>query len=78
MQYVVVCILCGGLVRIDLSVYAAVGRQHRQTDRYAPGTPPRTTHNFINQKSKLACNSEGTDELPEDGTQLPKHVGAAK
>jgi hypothetical protein len=26
----------------------------------------------------LACNSEGTDELPEDGTQLPKHVGAAK
>jgi hypothetical protein len=27
---------------------------------------------------KLACNSEGTDEFPEDGTQLPKHVGAAK
>jgi hypothetical protein len=26
----------------------------------------------------LACNSEGTDELLEDGTQLPKHVGAAK
>jgi hypothetical protein len=26
----------------------------------------------------LACNSEGTDELPEDGTQLLKHVGAAK
>jgi hypothetical protein len=26
----------------------------------------------------LACNSEGTDELPEDGTQSPKHVGAAK
>jgi hypothetical protein len=41
--------------------------------RYAPGrhiiyTPPHTTQNFINQKPKLACNSEGTDELPEDGT----------
>jgi hypothetical protein len=29
-------------------------------------------------KPKLACNSEGTDELPEDGTQLPKHVATAK
>jgi hypothetical protein len=37
-----------------------------------------TAQNFINKKSKLACNSVGTDELPEDGTQLPKHVGAAK
>jgi hypothetical protein len=27
---------------------------------------------------KLACNSEGTDELPDDGTQLPKQVGATK
>jgi hypothetical protein len=35
-----------------------------------------TTQNFINKKSKLAYNSEGTDELPEDGTQFPKHVGA--
>jgi hypothetical protein len=26
----------------------------------------------------LECNSQGTDELPEDETQLPKHVGAAK
>jgi hypothetical protein len=26
----------------------------------------------------VACNSEGTDKLPEDGTQLPKHVAAAK
>jgi hypothetical protein len=26
----------------------------------------------------LACNSAGIDELPEDGTQLPKHVGIAK
>jgi hypothetical protein len=39
---------------------------------------PHTTRNFINQKPKLACNSEGTDELPDDGTQLPIHVGAAK
>jgi hypothetical protein len=37
-----------------------------------------TTQNFINHKPKLTCNSEGTDELPEDGTQLPKHVGARK
>jgi hypothetical protein len=37
-----------------------------------------TTQNFINKKFKLACNAEGTDELPEDGTHLPKHVGAAK
>jgi hypothetical protein len=27
---------------------------------------------------KLVCNSEGTDRLPEDGTQLPKHVRTAK
>jgi hypothetical protein len=67
---VVVCILrgCDCLVRIA---------------RDAPGshiiyTQPHTTQNFINQKPKLACNSEGTDELPEDGTQLPKHVAAAK
>jgi hypothetical protein len=33
---------------------------------------------FYQPKPKLACNSEGTDEVPEDGTQLPKHVGAAK
>jgi hypothetical protein len=52
-------------------------------DRYAPGrhiiyTKPHTTHNFINPKPKLACNAEGTDGLPGDGTQLSKHVGAAK
>jgi hypothetical protein len=41
-------------------------------------TQPHTTQNFINQKPKLSCNSEGTDELPEDGTQFPKRVGAAK
>jgi hypothetical protein len=28
-------------------------------------------------KLKLACNSEVTDELPDDGTQLPKHAGTA-
>jgi hypothetical protein len=26
----------------------------------------------------LACNSEGIDGLPADGTQLPKHVKAGK
>jgi hypothetical protein len=33
---------------------------------------------FYQPKPKLACNSESTDEFPEDGTQLPKHVGATK
>jgi hypothetical protein len=46
--------------------------------------PPYNIHTttyyteFDQSKPKLACNSEGTDEIPEDGTQLPKHVGAAK
>jgi hypothetical protein len=26
----------------------------------------------------MACNSEGTDELPDNGTQLPKYVAAVK
>jgi hypothetical protein len=60
--------LCGGLVLVD---------------PYLPGshimyTQPHTTKNFINKKPRLACNSEGKDELPEDGSHLPKHVGAAK
>jgi hypothetical protein len=33
---------------------------------------------FYHPKPKFACNSESTDELPADGTQLPKHVGAAE
>jgi hypothetical protein len=33
---------------------------------------------FYQTKPKVACNSEGTDELPEDGTWLPKHEGADK
>jgi hypothetical protein len=41
-------------------------------------TQPHTTQNFIKQKPKLACNSEDTDEVPEDGTQLSKHAEAAK
>jgi hypothetical protein len=46
--------------------------------------PPHSIHTtthyteFYQLKPKLACNSEGTDELPEHGTQLPKHVEAAK
>jgi hypothetical protein len=45
---------------------------------------PRNIHTttyyteFYQPKPKLTCNSEGTDELPEDGTQLPKHIRAAK
>jgi hypothetical protein len=62
---VVVFTLCGGLLHIE-------------PGRHITYTKPHTTQNFINQKPKLACNSEGTDELPEDGTQLPKRVGASK
>jgi hypothetical protein len=50
-------------------------------DRYAPGrhiTYNQILHGILLKKTKLACSSKGTDELPEDGTQLPKHVGAAK
>jgi hypothetical protein len=31
--------------------------------RHITYTQPHTAQNFINKKSKLACNSEGTDEL---------------
>jgi hypothetical protein len=51
---------------------------HVSAGRHIMYTQPHTIRNFIKQNPKLACNSEGTDELPEDGTQLPKHVGAAK
>jgi hypothetical protein len=34
-------------------------------------------HSISSTKTQIG-NSEGRDELPEDGTQLPKHVGAAK
>jgi hypothetical protein len=45
----------------------------------APGrhiiyTQPHTTQNFINHKHKFARNSEGTEELSDDGT----HVGAER
>jgi hypothetical protein len=57
--------------------------RQQSVDRCAPGrhiiyTQSHTTQNFINQKQKFTCNSEGTDELPEDSILLPKHVGAAK
>jgi hypothetical protein len=41
-------------------------------------TQPHTAQNFINHRPKLACNSAGTEELPEDGTHVPKHVGATE
>jgi hypothetical protein len=39
-----------------------------------------TTHytELYQPKPNLTCNSEGTNEPPENGTQLPKHSGAAK
>jgi hypothetical protein len=42
------------------------------------------THNHvvhrivINHIPKSACNVTGTEELLEDGTQIPKHVGATE
>jgi hypothetical protein len=74
-------VLCLGITNQSINSYQFI--ISLSIDRYAPGrhmvyTQPHSTQNFINKKSKLACNSEGTDELPEDGTQLPKHVGAAK
>jgi hypothetical protein len=36
---------------------------------------PHSTQNFINHRPKSAGNSAGTEELPEDGTRVPKHVG---
>jgi hypothetical protein len=61
------CVLFSSLVRIDLSMPPC--NTHTQ---------PHTARNFINKNPKLACSSEGTGELPEDGTRLPKHVGTAK
>jgi hypothetical protein len=62
------------------SPHAVYGAEHSaaQTERHVTYTEPHTTRNFINKKSKLLCNSEGTDEFAEDGTQLPKHVEAAE
>jgi hypothetical protein len=65
---------------VELQFHSDPGA-YRSIDRYPPGrhiiyTQPHTE--FYQPKPKLACNSEGTDELHEDGTKLPKHVGAAK
>jgi hypothetical protein len=62
------CVVCG-------CVYAMWRHgAYRSADRHIRYTQPHTTQNFINQNP----NWQGTDELPEDGTYLPKHVGAAK
>jgi hypothetical protein len=59
-------------VRIDLRTI------HTRPPQTIRGTHNYILHRILSPKPKSACNSEGTDELPEDGTQLPKHVGAAK
>jgi hypothetical protein len=46
--------------------------------RHTINIQPHTTHTFTNHRPKSASNSAGTEELPEDGTQLPKHVGATE
>jgi hypothetical protein len=32
----------------------------------------------LNHCIRFACNSAGTEELPNDDTHVPKHVGAAE
>jgi hypothetical protein len=32
----------------------------------------------VNHRPKSACSSAGTGELPEDGTQVAKHVAATE
>jgi hypothetical protein len=46
--------------------------------RHTMNIQPRTTHNIINHRPKSARNSAGTEELPADGTHVPKHVGATE
>jgi hypothetical protein len=41
-------------------------------------TQPHITQNFTSHSPKSACNSTGTGELTEDGTQVPKHVAATE
>jgi hypothetical protein len=50
----------------------------RRLGRHKINTQPCATQNFINHRPKSACNSAGTEEPPEDGTQMPKHVGATE
>jgi hypothetical protein len=52
----------------------------RSISATSPHNIQTTTHytEFYQPKPKLACNSASIDEFPEDGTQLPKHVGAVK
>jgi hypothetical protein len=55
-----------------------------QTDRCVPGlhitdTQQRITQgSLINHCIRFACNSAGTEELPDDDTHVSKHVGAAE
>jgi hypothetical protein len=50
------------------------------TDTRPPGNRHITTYNaeFINNCIRFACNSAGTEELPDDDTHVSKHVGAAE
>jgi hypothetical protein len=55
--------------------------QQNQTDRYIPGLHIR--HITYNAESyqplpSIRCNSAGTEELSDDETYVPKHVGATE
>jgi hypothetical protein len=41
-------------------------------------TEQRITHSLINHCIRFACNSAGTEELPDDNTHVSKQVGAAE
>jgi hypothetical protein len=53
---------------------------YRSVHNRPPHNRHTTTYNesLINHCIRFACNSEGTEELPDDDTHVSKHVGAAK
>jgi hypothetical protein len=64
--------------RVKIMETVLVGIVDTHQYRYIIYTQPRTTQYVFYQNPKLVCSSEGTDELLEDGTQLPKHLGVEK
>jgi hypothetical protein len=58
-----------GLICIDRSIYTRPPHNRPQQ---------HTEQSFTNRWPRLACNSAGTEELHDGGTQVPKHVGAAE
>jgi hypothetical protein len=55
---------------MELGVTAAASRSKVTLDR--------STQSLINHCIRFACDSAGTEELPDDDTHVSKHVGAAE